>query len=262
MSRSRCCKTFADQAVIAIENVRLFNETKEALERQTATAGILSAMSGSMTDAKPVFEAIVRSCSALFPGSGVALRLLKEGVLQVEANVGMDAGAVPVDRRQRRRRLRARRAHECTCRTSRRRWPSSRGSATRLKYGFHSGIYAPLLREGVAIGTIAVLRPETGGFSDKDVALFNTFADQAVIAIENVRLFNETKEALERQTATAEILKVIASSPSDVQPVFDAIAESALRLLGGRSAAVTRVVDDMRASVGAYARPISREAKR
>src|SRR6185436_7166629 len=75
-----------------------------------------------------------------------------------------------------------------------------------LRMGFRSGLYAPLLRENRAIGTLTVLRPEVGAFSDKDVALLTTFADQAVIAIENVRLFNETKESLERQTATAEIL--------------------------------------------------------
>ena len=233
-------KTFAEQAVIAIQNARLFNETREALERQTATAGILAAMSGSMTDARPVFDAIVRSCSSLFVGSGVTLRLLREGVLQVEANVGMDAGPVPVDRSSGVGAcvLDARTIHLPDLEAAVAVFP--RIPQLGLKYGFHSGIYAPLLRDGVAIGTIAVLRPEIGGFSDKDVALFNTFADQAVIAIENVRLFNETKEALERQTATAEILSVIASSPSDVQPVFDTVATKSVDLCGGSFGVVTR----------------------
>ena len=232
-------RTFADQAVIAIENVRLFNETKESLERQTATAQILGAMSGSMRDAKPVFDAIVRSASSLFPRAGVSLRLLRDGVLHVEANIGIDSGPLPVDEKSAAGACvaRARTIHLTDLEAA------ARGEFPRirqlgLKFGFHSGIYAPLLRDGVAIGAISVLRQEAGGFSEKDVALFNTFADQAVIAIENVRLFNETKESLERQTATAEILKVIAGSPSDVRPVLDAVAQSAATLCAATDAVI------------------------
>src|SRR3979490_1812387 len=99
------------------------------------------------------------------------------------------------------------------------------------------------MSNGAGIGLISVTRVETGSFADHHVQLLQTFADQAVIAIENVRLFNETREALERQTATADILKVIASSPADVQPVFDAIATSANRLIGRFSTAGFCFVD-------------------
>ena len=107
--------------------------------------------------------------------------------------------------------------------------------------GFRSILAVPLLREGKAIGGIAVGRPEAGEFPDSQIALVQTFADQAVIAIENVRLFNELDarnrdltEALEQQTATSDILRVISQSPTDVQPVFDTIAAAALKLCARR----------------------------
>src|SRR6185436_4380248 len=96
--------------------------------------------------------------------------------------------------------------------------------------GYRSSLALPMRLGDKVIGTVSVTRREPGVFSEQQVELLKTFADQAVIAIENVRLFNETKEALERQTATGEILKVISSSPTNEQPVFDAIVQSAVRL--------------------------------
>ena len=108
----------------------------------------------------------------------------------------------------------------------------------------YSMVAALMLQDDRAIGTIMVMRTSMEAFTDRECDLLRTFADQAVIAIQNARLFNETREALERQTATADILKVIASSPSDVQPVFEAIATSANKLIGGFSTAVLRFIGD------------------
>jgi GAF domain-containing protein len=118
--------------------------------------------------------------------------------------------------------------------------------------GFRSVLAVPMFREGSPIGAIAVARAEPGPFSPKQIELLQTFANQAVIAIENVRLFNETKEALEQQTATSEILRVISSSPTDVQPVFDAIVVSAARLCRGVFSGVFRMDGEMLDLAGSY----------
>ena len=263
-------KTFASQAVIAIENVRLFNETREALERQTATARILSAMSGSMTDTRPVFQAIVASCRSLFADSVVALRLVREGVLHVEANIGMDTGPVPLDLTSAvgTCAIEARTIHVPDMEAAAERFPRMRQMA--LKQGYRSALFAPLLREGSALGTLAVFRRLPQAFAENDITLLNTFADQAVIAIQNARLFDETKQALERQTATAEVLRVISGSVADARPVFEKILESCTRLIPSEGGAVLVLDDREQVTVGAahgdhdgsftrgYPRPIER----
>ncbi len=228
-------RTFVDQAVIAIENVRLFNETKEALEQQTATADILRVISGSPTDVQPVFDAIVASAARLF-GRKAALRTVEGNGLRRRArsyeahDEFHGADLMPIDRNS----LVGCTAIECRAQQI----ADTHAPGTTLyarvnapRLAFRSIASAPLVRDGVAIGVISVSSPEPGAMSDKQMTLLSTFTDQAVIAIQNARLFNETQEALARQTATADILRVISGSPTDVQPVFDAIVGTAVRLL-------------------------------
>jgi GAF domain-containing protein len=242
-------QTFADQAVIAIENVRLFNETKEALERQTATADILKVIASSPSDVQPVFDAIATSANRLIGGFSTAVFRFFDGSCHLAAFTPTNPAADEVlkstfplpltfDSAPFQKVLKGETvqiadtemAEEVTAKIARAR-------------GFRSNMFCPLISSGTVIGMITITRVETGSFAPHHVHLLQTFADQAVIAIENVRLFNETQEALERQTATADILKVIASSPSDVQPVFEAIATSANRLIGGFSSTVFRFID-------------------
>src|SRR5262249_17835776 len=121
--------------------------------------------------------------------------------------------------------------------------------------GYRSVVVVPLLRHDETIGTIGVARREPGGFTNDEITLLRTFADQAVIAIENVRLFNETKEALEQQTATSEILRVISSSPTDVQPVFDVIVEQACRLCDAVFANAVRLDGELMHNMAAFGFP-------
>jgi two-component system, NtrC family, sensor kinase len=235
-------QTFADQAVIAIENTRLFNETKEALERQTATADILKVIASSPSDVQPVFDAIATSANRLIGGHSTAVLRFVDGAVHLAAFTPTSPAADEVLKASLPRPLadfppfewvrEGKTGQIADAETI----PDLRDLARAR--GYRSVLFAPLMSNGVPIGQIGVTRTEPGSFAAHHVQLLQTFADQAVIAIENTRLFNETKEALERQTATADILKVIASSP-----VFEAIATSANRLLGGFSTAVLRFVD-------------------
>jgi GAF domain-containing protein len=256
-------QTFADQAVIAIENARLFNETKEALERQTATADILKVIASSPSDTQPVFDAIAASANRLMGGYSTAVFRFIDGVAHLKALTsttpeGDEALKSTFPRKfedyspaqivQRGEIAQVADTEEA---------PEAFRTLGRVR-GYRSVVYAPLMNRGVSIGMIAIARVQPGTFADDHVQLLKTFADQAVIAIENARLFNETKEALARQTATADVLKVIASSPSNLQPVFDAIAERSKELIGAHSTTVVRYVDGM-IELAAFT-PISPEA--
>ncbi|MGY4503115.1 two-component system NtrC family sensor kinase [Bradyrhizobium sp. GM24.11] len=247
-------QSFADQAVIAIENARLFNETKEALERQTATAEVLEVISSSPGDLKPVFDQMLAKAMHLCEAHCGFIYQMEQGSMRAVAEIGVPPAfaeyrrthlhtggtATPADV------VRATKkpAHVHDARKSE---PYLSGNPNAVAGvdlgGARTVLYVPMIRNDEIVGVINVYRKEVKPFADQQIALLENFASQAVIAIENARLFNETKEALERQTAMADILKVIASSPANVQPVFDAIAESAKRLLGSFTAMVTRISD-------------------
>jgi two-component system, NtrC family, sensor kinase len=243
-------ESFRDQALIAIENTRLFNETQEALERQTATADILKVIASSPNDVQPVFEAIAASAKRLLGGFsatvvrfvGDALHLVAFTPTNATADQALQASfPMPLAVFSAFELVRGGQTVQFTD-TELEDVPRINREIARLR-GYRSMVFTPLMSNGTPIGMISVTRKEPGSFSAHYVQLLQTFADQAVIAVENVRLFNETKEALERQTATADILKVIASSPSDVQPVFEAIAERSKRLVDALSTTVFRLVD-------------------
>jgi GAF domain-containing protein len=244
-------ETFADQAVIAIENVRLFQELKESLERQTATSQILGVIASSPTDIQPVLDAVAESAARVCGADDAVIRLVEDDVLALRAHYGPfepDASARPIDRRSVVGRvvvdrelihiddLMARTAAEFT-----------QSQASTERGGIRTVLAAPMQREGVPIGVILIRRTVVRPFTDKQMALLKTFADQAVIAIENVRLFQELQvrnrdltEALEQQTATSEILRVISSSPTNLQPVFQTILANAVRLCEAQNGAVFR----------------------
>jgi len=254
-------QTFADQAAIAIENARLFNETKESLEQQTATGEILRVMSGSPSDVQPVFEAIVRSGIRLFEGAGVTVSRAEDGEVRLMAIAERDP--------ERARRWRDRFPFPLTreymhgvaildCRmvdmpdVEQMDESFAAGKRNFAASGYRAMTVVPMVKDGAAIGTIAVVRDAPGPLSSKQIALLKTFADQAVIAIENVRLFNETKESLEQQKASGEVLSVISSSISDTAPVFDKILESCERLFAGRIVGLNLVREDGMLHLGAY----------
>ena len=236
-------ETFADQAVIAIENTRLLNELRESLQQQTATADVLKVISSSSGDLEPVFESVLENATHLCAATYGAMWLREDGKLRNVAfhgtlpaafselwragsEISLDSG-VPVARAVRSGKpvivpdlkddAGYREGH-----------PLAVGAVDLA--GMRTLVAVPMLKEGEHIGGITIFRLEVRPFTEKQVELVSNFAAQAVIAIENARLLNELRESLQQQTATADVLKIISSSPGELQPVFEAMLENATRI--------------------------------
>jgi len=264
-------KNFAAQAVIAIENTRLLNELRqrtgdltESLEQQTATSEILEVISNSPTDTQPAFDAIVRSGLNLFPDAVVTISLPDRDQIRLGAIGGADEAGVEALRGRFPMPL----SHEfitgtaildrCEIDLADAHKPPKEltaGAQNLLAGGYRAMTVMPMVRSDETIGTLNVVRRQPGPLSEKQRELLRTFANQAVIAIENTRLFNELRESLQQQTATADVLKVISSSPGNLEPVFQAILASATQICQARFGTLNFYEDGAYRSVALHNTP-------
>jgi two-component system, NtrC family, sensor kinase len=235
-------KTFAAQAVIAIENARLLNELRqrtadltESLEQQTATTEVLRVISNSPGELQSVFQAMlengVRACGAKF---GVLFRY-ESGMFHPTAMLDVPPAFAEVLLRQgafapQPGQLFGRLCESKSVIQVEDRATESHDSPSARYGGARSAIAVPMIKADELVGALFIYRTEVQPFTDKQIELVQNFAAQAVIAIENARLLHELRESLQQQTATADVLKVISSSPGDLRPVFDAMLENAVRI--------------------------------
>jgi GAF domain-containing protein len=243
-------KNFAKQAVIAIENTRLLNELRESLQRQTATADVLKVISRSTFDLKSVLHTLVESAARLCEADMAALARPKGSIYGYEATFGhspehqsfLSAHPAGIDRGTAvgRTLVEGKIVHITDVLAD----PEYTYLEGQRIGGLRTLLGVPLLREGTPIGVIVVQRKIVRPFTKKQIELVTTFADQAVIAIENVRLFDELRESLQQQTATADVLKVISRSSFDLQAVLEIVVTNAVRLCDANKGFIYRQEGD------------------
>jgi GAF domain-containing protein/nitrogen-specific signal transduction histidine kinase len=267
-------KGFADQAVIAIENARLLTELRartidleESLEYQTATSDVLKVISRSTFDLLPVLDTLVETAARLCSSGQAALTIRDGEVYRYRAVYGTsDEYAAFLKQRPfvpgrdttaGRVALESKVVHIEDITTD----PDYALRETVTISGLRTILGVPLLREGVVVGTLAVGRARVEPFTERQIELVRTFADQAVIAIENARLLTELRESLDRQTATADILRAIASTPDDPARSLDTIAETAARMFGSANVSIRRLEGEMLRMV-AVAGPTNRDLRK
>jgi two-component system NtrC family sensor kinase len=251
-------QNFAAQAVIAIENTRLLNELRESLQQQTATADVLKVISRSTFDLQSVLHTLVGSaarlceaeCAFIFQRDAEVYRLAVNHGFPPEFEEWLKHNPRVPERGTLTGRvaLEGRTIHIPDVLAD-----AEYTSTESLRLGrFRTMLGVPLLREGIPIGVLALTRSEVRPFTDRQIELVTTFADQAVIAIENVRLFDELRESLQQQTATADVLKVISRTAFELQPIFDTLVENAVRLCEAERAFLFRFDNKLLRSVASY----------
>jgi signal transduction histidine kinase len=235
-------QNFAAQAVIAIENARLLNELRESLQQQTATSEVLSIISSSPGDLKPVFQAMLENATRICEAKFGHLHFYKDGTFHLGAThnappafaeaIAQRGPLRPGPLLPMARVAATKKMVHVSDFVEEPAYKQRDPSAVRVVElaGARSFVVVPMLKENELIGTIHIYRQEVRPFTDKQIALVQNFAAQAVIAIENTRLLNELRESLQQQTATSEVLGVISSSPGELEPVFQAMLENAVRI--------------------------------
>jgi GAF domain-containing protein len=258
---------FANQAVIAIENTRLLKELRESLQQQTATADVLKVISRSTFDLQKVLDTLTESACCLCDAFDAVLFMREGESLSFAAHHGpipIDLAKWPLTRDWTNGRavMDRKPIHVHDLQAEKTEFPD--GCAMAQRMGHRTSLSIPLLRGEEAIGSLTIRRTEVRPFTPKQIELAETFADQAVIAIENVRLFEEVQsrtrdlaESLEQQTATSEVLQVISSSPGELEPVFRKMLENATRVCGAKFGTMNLVEGDVVRRVASYNVPFA-----